>query len=98
MHKVLHPREDIDWLCVSRKQRVRQLATIEEHKDASTERIEDYFKKEKEDQLQKPQRVFAISLQIKKQKKKWINGDGKKDNWMDISSDKGMWFSLLVWV
>ena len=43
MHKVLHPRDDIDWLYVLRKKGGRGLATIEDSVDASIQRLEDYI-------------------------------------------------------
>ena len=45
MHKVLHPRDDVDRLYVSRKEGGRGLASIEDSVDASTRRLEDYIEK-----------------------------------------------------
>ncbi len=45
MHKALHPRNDIDRLYVSRKERGRELASIEDSVDASMQRLEDYIQK-----------------------------------------------------
>ena len=45
MHKVLHPRDDVDRLCVSRKLGGRGLASIEDAVDASIQRLEDYIEK-----------------------------------------------------
>ena len=42
MHKVLHPRDDVDRLYVSRKEGGRGLAIIEDSVDASIQRCEDY--------------------------------------------------------
>ena len=47
MHKALHPRNDIDRLYVSRKERGRGLASIEGNADASIQRLEDYIEKHK---------------------------------------------------
>ena len=47
MHKTLHLRDDIDRLYVSRKERGRGLASIEDSVDASIRRLEDYVKKRK---------------------------------------------------
>ena len=44
MHKALHPRDDTDWLYVSRKERRRGLTNIEDSVDAST-RLKDYIEK-----------------------------------------------------
>ena len=45
MHKALHPRNDIDRLYVSRKERGRGLASTEDSADASIQRLEDYIEK-----------------------------------------------------
>ena len=45
MHKALHPRDDVDRLFVSRKEGGRELASIEDNFDASTQRLEDYIEK-----------------------------------------------------
>ena len=45
MHKVLHPRDDVDRLYVSRKQGGRGLTSIEDTVDASIHRLEDYIEK-----------------------------------------------------
>ena len=43
MHKVLHPRVDVDRLYVSRKEGGRGLVCIEDSVDASIQRLEDYI-------------------------------------------------------
>ena len=45
MHKVLHPRDDVDRLYVSRKGGIRGLANIEDCVDAWIQRLEDYIEK-----------------------------------------------------
>ena len=45
MHKALHPRDDVDRLYVSRKERGRGLASIEDTVDASIQRLEDNIEK-----------------------------------------------------
>ena len=45
MHKVLHPREDVDRLYDSRKEGGRGSACIENSVDASIQRLEDYIQK-----------------------------------------------------
>ena len=47
MHKVLHPRDNIDRLYVSRKEGGRGLACIEDCVDASIQQFEDYIGKHK---------------------------------------------------
>ena len=45
MHKVLHPRDDVERLYVSRKEGERGLACIEDSVDASIQRLKDYIQK-----------------------------------------------------
>ena len=45
MHKVLHLRDDIDRLHVSRKEGRKGFASIEDSIDASIQRLEDYIEK-----------------------------------------------------
>ena len=45
MHKALHPRDNVDRLYVSRKERGRGLASNEDSVDASIQRLEDYIQK-----------------------------------------------------
>ena len=45
MHKALHPRDNVDWLYVSRKEGGRGLVNIEDTADASIQRLEDYIEK-----------------------------------------------------
>ena len=45
MHKVQHPRGDVDRLYVSWKEGGRGLASIEDNVDASIQRLEDYIEK-----------------------------------------------------
>ena len=45
MHKALYHRDDVDRLYVSRKERGRGLASIEDIVDASIQRLEDYIEK-----------------------------------------------------
>ena len=46
MHKTLHPRYDVDRLYVSRKERGRGFASVEDSVDASKQRLEDYIEKQ----------------------------------------------------
>ena len=45
MHKALHPREDVERIYVSRKERGRGLASIEDSVDASMQQFEDNIEK-----------------------------------------------------
>ena len=45
MHKILHPRYDVDRLYVSRKEGGRGLASIEDSVEASIQRLQDYIQK-----------------------------------------------------
>ena len=47
IHKALHPRDDLDRLCVSRKEGRRGLASIEDTVDAFMQRLEIYIEKHK---------------------------------------------------
>ena len=51
MHKVVHPRDDVDRFYVSIKEGGRGLASIDDCVDASIQRLEDYIKNTKEDWL-----------------------------------------------
>ena len=48
MQKALHPRDDINWVYVSRKERGRGLNNIEDCVDISIKRLKVYIKKNKE--------------------------------------------------
>ena len=41
-HKVLHPRDNVDRLYVSRKERGRGLASVDDSFDESIQRLDDY--------------------------------------------------------
>ena len=45
MHKTLHPRDDTDRLCVSRKGGGRGIDSIQDSVDASIQRLKDYISK-----------------------------------------------------
>ena len=45
MHEALHPRDDVDWQYISRKEGGRGVACIEDSVDASIQRLEDYIGK-----------------------------------------------------
>ena len=45
MHKVLHPRNEVDRLYVSRKEGGKRLTRIEDSDDASIQLLEDYIEK-----------------------------------------------------
>ena len=45
MHKVLHPRDDVNRLYVSRREGGRGLASIEDSVDTSILRLKDYIQK-----------------------------------------------------
>ena len=47
MRKVLHPRDDVDWLYVSRKEGGRGLPSIEDSVDTSIQQLKDYIEKHK---------------------------------------------------
>ena len=45
MHKALHPRDDVDRLYVSRRERGRGLVSVKDSVDTSIQRLEDYIQK-----------------------------------------------------
>ena len=45
IHKALHPRDDVDWLYVSRKEEGRGLTSIDGTVDTPIQRLEDYIEK-----------------------------------------------------
>ena len=45
MHKALHPRDDVDWLYVSRKERGRGLTSTEDSVDVSIQWLDNYIEK-----------------------------------------------------
>ena len=55
MHKALHPRDNVDRLCVSRK---RGLASIEDSVDPSMQRLEDYIEKHEGGRLQPSETIL----------------------------------------
>ena len=83
MHKALYRREDIDWLYVSRKEGGRGHATTEDSVEASIQGFEKYIKKIKE-RLIIAARNSTDSIMINRP----TTRNGKKNNCMDISSDK----------
>ena len=85
MHKTLHPRDDIDWLYLSRKEERRGLVSIEDYDDTFIRRVEDYIKKSKERQITAAQQQHCQYKDKIKQLRKL--GNGKKNNCMDITSD-----------
>ena len=45
MHKAVHLRDDVERLCVSRKEGGSELASNEDSRDASIQRLEDFTEK-----------------------------------------------------
>ena len=84
MHKALHPRDDIDRRYVSRNEGGRGLASVEDSVDTSIRRLEDYTKKNKE-RLITAIRNNTNNISTEQQPE---NKNKKKNNCMDISSDK----------
>ena len=77
MHKALHSRDDIDRLYVSKEER-RLLTSSEDSVDTSIRRLEDYIKKTN----------CSDQKQHKQHNDQQNNKNGKKNYYMDISSDK----------
>ena len=55
MHKVLHPRDGVYKLYVSKKEKGRGLTSIEDTIDASTQRLEDNIKDTEKDRFKRPE-------------------------------------------
>ena len=91
MKKALHPRDDLEKIYVSRNERGRGLADIEDCVDASIRQLEDYIEKSKERLITATGKVQTTSINRTKTKiknKKLENG--AKNNYIDISIDKLM--------
>ena len=74
MHKVLHPREVVDRLYVSRKEGGRGLTSIEDNVDASIQRLEDYIEKHEGGQITVIRNDTDNTLDVKMtitRKQKW---------------------------
>ena len=75
VQKALHPRDDINSLYVSRKERRRGLASIDDNINISMRRNEDYVKKDKK----KKRLITAIrnnkNNKMINRKLKWWIGD-----------------------
>ena len=84
IYKPLHQRDDSGRLYVSRKERRRGFASIENYVDTSAQGLEDNIKKRKNNNLQRPK--TTDSIKVKRQQLRSKNG--KKNNCMDISSNK----------
>ena len=67
MHKALHPRDDVNRLYVSRKERGRGLASIEDRVDASIKRLEDYIEKHDTDNAVINKMTITIKQKWEKQ-------------------------------
>ena len=76
MHKVLHPRDDVDRLYVFRIDRGRGLTSIEDSVDASIQRLEDYIRK------------HGGRLDYSPQKRYWQHNRRQNDNKLGIKNGK----------
>ena len=82
MHKASHPRDSVDRLYVSRKERGRGLASIEDSVDTSIQRLEDYIGKHKK----------GLITSIRN------NTDNTIDNRMTITRKQKMGRKTTLWV
>ena len=85
MHMALHPRDDVDRLYVSRKEGGRGLTSIEDCRDASIQRLEDYIEKHEGGLITAIKNdidnIMANRMSItRKQKKKKNNSMGALNN------------------
>ena len=87
MHKALHPRYDVDRLWLSRKEKEKGLSSIQESVDSSIWRLEDYIQK-CWGRLIAVNRNNTVSTNNNRTNITGKQKNGKKNNCMDISSDK----------
>ena len=87
IHKALHPRDDIDTLYVSRKEGERKLTTTDDTLDVSIRGFKGFIKKNKERLITAAKTVLTTLGQTEQQEKR-ANRNRKKNNCMDISSEK----------
>ena len=69
LHKAFHPKDDVDGLCVSKKECGRGVARIEDHVDASIQQLKDY--------IGKHERGLITSIRN--------NTDNTINNWMTMT-------------
>ena len=85
MHKVLHTWYDVDRLYMSKREGRRGFTNIQDNVNALVQRLEDYIKSAEKDWSGRPETIDNTSInRIKITRKK----NGKKNNSMDIPSDK----------
>ena len=80
MHNALHPRDDVDRLYVSRKEKGRGLTSTKDNVDASINDLKTTYKNMEEDWLQPSEKILTSRTTISR-KHKW---EGK--NCMDVLS------------
>ena len=86
MHKALHPRDDVERLYVSKKEGGRGLTTIQDSVDTTTYQLEDYIRNRRGRLITGTRNNTDIT--IINRKKYLENKNGKKNNCIDILSDK----------
>ena len=94
-HNAFHPRVSIDRLYVSRKERGRGLATIEDSVDESIQKLEGDINKRIEKLITEANDSNGPIR--KNRKKKQETRNWKKNNYMVISSDKLTWLYTKPW-
>ena len=80
MHKALGPRDDVDWLYVSRKKGGRRLISIEDSADASIQQLEDYIEK-------RGRRLFTATRNNTDYTRTNVNNPENKNGKKNISMD-----------
>ena len=81
MHKALHSRDDVESMHVSKNEGGKGHIIIE---DVSIQRLVDHIRNVEKDRLEQPEPIRQSSTEWEKSE----NRNEKKNNCMDISSDK----------
>ena len=84
MHQALHPTDDVDKPCVSKNDGDRRLVSIKNSVDALIKGLEDYREKSRGRLITMTRKTTDMRINRPNIDRK----NGKKNNTMDISSDK----------
>ena len=72
MHKALHPRDDIDTLYVSRKERGNGLTSTENNVNASIRRFDDHTKKSRKKLITATRNNTNNTRNYRTRKQRWV--------------------------
>ena len=82
MHKILHPRDDVERLYESRKEEGRGLASIKDRFYAPIQRLDDYIQKRGERLIEPPDTILTTRGQTEWQLLENKKSAGKTILWM----------------